>query len=139
MTENPDGDPRTTLAAHRTSLARFRVSLALDRTALAWIRTALTFATFGFGMIGYFRTLAQASQSEAAEQLHQAAIHIGVALVFIGLIATALAALSQWRALSKLRKGEQVSIAQWPLTIALSVLLALLGLYELWSIRALWI
>jgi len=139
MTENHDGDPRTALATDRTDLARFRVSLALDRTALAWIRTALTFATFGFGMIGYFRSLSQASQSEAAERLHQAAIHIGVALVVIGLIATALAAVSQWKSLRKLRRGEPVVIAQWPLTIALAILLALLGLYALWSIRALWI
>ena len=138
MIKNPEDDPKTALAAHRTSLARFRVALALDRTSLAWIRTALTFSTFGFGMIGYFRSLAQAHQSEAAERLHQAAIHMGVALVIIGLLATALAAFSQWRALRKLRHGEQVVIAQWPLTIAIAVLLAILGLYALWSIRASW-
>ena len=138
MTDTPENDQKTALASERTTLARFRVSLALDRTTLAWIRTALTFATFGFGMIGYFRTIAEASHSELAEHLHHAAIHMGVALVIIGLIALALAALSQWKALRKLRHGEQVIVAQWPLTIALAVLLALLGLYALWSIRALW-
>jgi len=138
VADTPENDQKTALAGERTNLARFRVSLALDRTTLAWIRTALTFATFGFGMIGYFRTLEQASHSEVAEHLHQAAIHMGVALVVIGLVATALAALSQWNALRKLRQGEQVVVAQWPLTITLAVLLAILGLYALWSIRALW-
>jgi len=138
VTEIPENDSKTALAGERTDLARFRVSLALDRTTLAWIRTALTFATFGFGMIGYFRTLMQAKESEAAAQLHQAAIHMGVALVIIGLVATALAAVTQWRAIRKLRSGAQVVIAQWPLTIAIAVLLAILGLYALWSIRALW-
>jgi putative membrane protein len=54
--ENPEGDPRAALAGKRTHFAKFRTSLALDRTTLAWIRTAVTFATFGFGMIGFFRT-----------------------------------------------------------------------------------
>jgi putative membrane protein len=133
-----EDDPKTALAAHRTSLARLRVALALDRTSLAWIRTALTFTTFGFGLIGYFRSLALARQTDEAERLHQAAIHMGVALVMIGLVATALSAFSQWRALRKLRRGEQIEIAQWPLTITIAVLVAILGLYGLWHIRALW-
>jgi putative membrane protein len=53
----PEGDPRMALAGERTNFARFRTSLALDRTTLAWVRTALTFATFGFGMIGFFRAM----------------------------------------------------------------------------------
>jgi putative membrane protein len=134
----PENDQKTALAADRTSLARIRVALALDRTSLAWIRTALTFSTFGFGMIGYFRTLAQARQTDEAERIHQAAIHMGVALVVIGLVATALTALSHWKALRKLRRGEQIVMAQWPLAITLAVIVALLGLYGLWSIRAWW-
>jgi uncharacterized membrane protein YidH (DUF202 family) len=139
MTEIPEDDPKTALASQRTSLAKFRVALALDRTSLAWIRTALTFSTFGFGMIGYFRALAQARQTDEAERIHQAAIHMGVALVVIGLVATGLAALSQWKALRKLRRGEQIVIAQWPLTITIAVLVAIVGLYGLWYIRAWWI
>ncbi len=61
-----ESDPRTALASERTSLARFRVSLALDRTTLPWIRTALTFATFGFGMIGFFRALLGAERAGGA-------------------------------------------------------------------------
>ena len=48
----------------RTELAKFRTSLALDRTTLAWIRTTLTMATFGFGMIGFFRALNEKAQNE---------------------------------------------------------------------------
>jgi putative membrane protein len=91
MAENPEGDPTTALAGHRTSLAQFRTSLALDRTTLAWIRTAVTFATFGFGMIGYFRALAQSTHRDQATRLHQGAVHMGVGLVVIGLVATVLA------------------------------------------------
>jgi putative membrane protein len=134
MAEIPENDPRTVLAGERTNLARFRVSLALDRTTLAWIRTALTFATFGFGMIGFFRAMRQATQSEEAARLHQAAIHMGVGLVVLGLVATTLSALSHWMTLRRLRRGEQVTIAQWPLSITIAVFIAVLGLYGLWSL-----
>ena len=134
MAEIQENDPRTALAGERTNLAKFRVSLALDRTTLAWIRTALTFATFGFGMIGFFRALRQATQSEQAIRLHQAAIHIGVALVVLGLVATTLAAVSHWMTLRKLLRGEKTSIPQWPLSITIAIFVAVLGLYALWSL-----
>ena len=134
MAENPEDDARTALARERVNFAKFRTSLALDRTTLAWIRTALTFATFGFGMVGFFRATVQATQSEQAVRLHQAAIHMGVALIVIGLVSTILAALSHWMTLRRLRRGEELSVTQWPLTIVIAVLVSLLGLYALWSL-----
>ncbi len=127
-------DDRTVLAGERTSLAKFRTALALDRTTLAWIRTALTFATFGFGLVGFFRTVAQTVRSEQAVRLHQAAIRFGVALIVIGLVSTTLAAMSHWVALRRLRRGEPLQLTQWPLTITLALFLALAGLYALWSV-----
>ncbi len=134
MAENPGSDPRTVLAGHRTSFATFRTSLALDRTTLSWIRTTLTFATFGFGMIGYFRALKESTPSEQATRLHQGAVHMGVGLVVIGLVATVLAAFSHWVTLRRLRRGEQLVVSQWPLSIAIAVFLAVLGAYGLWAV-----
>jgi putative membrane protein len=134
MAENPENDPRIALAGERTNFAKFRTSLALDRTTLAWIRTALTFATFGFGMVGFFRATVQATQTEQAVHLHQAAIHMGVALVVIGLVSTILAAFSHWITLRRLRRGEELAVTQWPLTIVIAVLSSVLGLYALWSL-----
>jgi putative membrane protein len=133
MAENPEGNPRSASAGHRTSFARFRTSLALDRTTLAWIRTVVTFATFGFGMIGYFRALEQSTHSEQATRLHQGAVHMGVGLVMIGLVATVLAASSHWVTLRRLRRGEELVVSQWPLTITIAVFIAVLGAYGLWS------
>jgi len=134
MAENPEDDARTALARERVNFAKFRTSLALDRTTLAWIRTALTFATFGFGMVGFFRATVQATHSEQTVRLHQAAIHMGVALIVIGMVATILAAFSHWMTLRRLRRGEELSVTQWPLTITIAVLIAVLGLYALWSV-----
>jgi putative membrane protein len=63
MSEEPPspGDPRVDLARNRTRLAAYRTGLALDRTTLAWIRTTLTMASFGFGMVAFFRTLRERS------------------------------------------------------------------------------
>lgn len=133
VAESPGSDARTALAGERTNFAKFRTSLALDRTTLAWIRTALTFASFGFGMVGFFRSMEQATHSEQVVRLHQAAIHMGIALVAIGMVSTMLVAFSHWMTLRRLRSGEELSVTQWPLTITISVLTAVLGLYALWS------
>jgi putative membrane protein len=136
MAENSEGDARTVLAGERTNVAKFRTALALDRTTLAWIRTALTFASFGFGMVGFFRSMEQAAHSEQVARLHQAAIHMGVALVVLGMVSTMLAAFSHWLTLRRLRRGEELAVTQWPLTIMIAVLVSVLGLYALWSVFA---
>ena len=133
VAETPEGDVKTALARERSNFAKFRTSLALDRTTLAWIRTALTFATFGFGMVGFFRATVLATHSEEAIRLHQAAIQMGVALIVIGMVATIPAAFSHWVILRRLRRGDQLSVAQWPLTITIAVFISVLGLYALWS------
>ena len=71
MAENSGGDPRVGLAQKRTHLASFRTAQALDRTTLAWVRTTLTMASFGLGMIGFFRAVRENNPTPAAEQTHQ--------------------------------------------------------------------
>ena len=77
-------------------MASLRTKLALDRTTLAWIRTALTMATFGFGMVGFFRVLQEQSQNEKTMRLHAGAIRMGIALLMLGIIATVLAGGAHW-------------------------------------------
>jgi putative membrane protein len=86
MEDTASQDQRSPLAHQRTQFAKYRTQLALDRTTLAWLRTALTFATFGFGMVGFFRTILQRTNTPQSAKLHQAAIHMGVALILIGVI-----------------------------------------------------
>ncbi len=119
----------TALARDRTSLASYRVKLALDRTTLAWIRTTLTMASFGFGMVAFFRALREEHpQSAEAARMHEGAIQMGMALLFLGIIATVLAGASHWGALRRLRRGETPVLTQWPLSITVGVLLTAIGL-----------
>jgi putative membrane protein len=121
-------------AVDRTALARFRTQLALDRTTLAWIRTTLTMATFGFGTVGFFRSLREKSPTPEAVQLHEAAIRFGVSLIVLGTLATVLAGISHGFVLRRLRRGAPVVLTQWPLSIVLAMLLSVIGLTSLWTL-----
>lgn len=134
--ETTSSDPRVGLASQRTTMASFRTALALDRTTLAWIRTTLTMASFGFGMVAFFRSLRQSSPTAETQRLHQGAIGFGVALIVLGLVATVLAGLSHWLTLRRLRLGQAPVLTPWPLSITVAMLLVVIGLVGLWALFA---
>jgi putative membrane protein len=115
-------------------MANLRTGLALDRTSLAWVRTTLTMASFGFGMVAFFRSLRQANPTPEMVRLHQGAIFFGTALIVLGTLATLLAALSQWRSLRKLRRGETPRISPWPLSLTVSLMVSVLFMIGFWSL-----
>lgn len=127
-------DPRTDLAKTRTGFAAYRTQLALDRTTLAWIRTTLTMCTFGFGLVGFFRAVREKNPSPEAIAVHETAIRFGLALIVLAAVATILAALSHWRTLGRLRRGEELRVARFPASLAIAFLVAvgiLAGLFAL--------
>lgn len=131
-----DVDPRVPLARERTSMACFRTQLAMDRTTLAWIRTTLAIAGFGFGMVGFFRSLEEKHPTAETTRLHQAAIRFGVALILLGIISMVMASAEHWRTQRRLQRGEAPVLAHWPLSVTVALLLAILGLAGLWALLA---
>ena len=127
-------DPRVGLARDRTGMAKFRTQIALDRTTLAWIRTTLTMVTFGFGTVGFFRSLREQNPTPAAIQMHQGAIRFGLALIILGIVATVLAGISHWLTLRRLRRDEVPVLTQWPLSITVAMFLVVIGLVSLWYV-----
>ena len=127
-------DPRVELAGERTSMASFRTQLALDRTTLAWVRTTLTMASFGLGMVAFFRTLQEQSPSEETVRLRQGAVRFGLALIVLGIVATILATVSHWRALARLRRRDPPEAIPWPLSIVVALLFAMISLAGLWAV-----
>lgn len=115
-------------------MASFRTSLALDRTTLAWIRTTLTMASFGFGMVAFFRSLRESSPNEETQRMHAGAIAFGVALIVLGLVATVLAGLSHWFTLRRLLRGHTPVLTQWPLSITVAMFFVVIGLAGLWAL-----
>jgi putative membrane protein len=122
------------LAEDRTEMAALRVGLAIDRTTLAWIRTTLGMSSFGLGMIGFFRSVREHAETPESIRLHEGAIHFGVLLVVIGVIASVLVAISHLSMLRKLRAGEIPVPAGWPLSITICLLLSLLAVGGLWMV-----
>lgn len=127
-------DPRTGLARVRTGMAGLRTGLALDRTTLAWVRTTLTMASFGFGMVAFFRSLSQSAPTPESARLHHGAILFGTALIVLGTLSTVLAALSHWLSLRQLRRGETPRLSRWPLSITVSMLVSVLFIAGLWAL-----
>jgi putative membrane protein len=121
------------MAGERTNMASFRTELALDRTTLAWVRTTLTMASFGLGLVSLSRSLQAHAPSEETARLHEGAIRFGVVLIVLGTGATALAGLSHWFTLRRLRREQPLVLAKWPLTITVAFLLTLLCMGGLWS------
>jgi putative membrane protein len=131
-------DPRADLARQRTGMASYRTQLALDRTTLAWVRTALTMASFGFGMVTFFRSIQQQSPSPETIRLHGGAIRMGTALIILGIVGAVLAGSSHWFTLSGLRRGESPALTRWPLSVTVAMLTAVIGLVGLWDLFARW-
>jgi putative membrane protein len=131
-TPQTNGPPNAGPVPDRSSLANYRTNLALDRTTLAWIRTTLSMTTFGFGTIGFFRTLREKYPTPLTIQIHEDAIRFGVALIVLGAVASVLVAISHWSSLRKLRRNETPDIGAWPLSVTLAWLLAIVSLVALW-------
>jgi len=131
MNQQPSDSP-VKLAQDRTDMAKFRTQIALDRTTLAWIRTTLSMVTFGFGTIGFFRSLRQANPTPEAIHMHEGAIRFGIALVVLGLVTTVMAAVSAWFTLRRLRRNEVPALTPWPLSIIVAMFLTIIGLIAFW-------
>jgi putative membrane protein len=115
-------------------MASFRTELALDRTTLAWVRTTLSMAGFGFGMVAFFRALRQQARTQESVRLHEGAIRFGTGLVVLANLAKLLVAVSHWFTLRRLRRGQSRVLRQWPLSITVAMLFAVLGLVALWAL-----
>jgi putative membrane protein len=94
-----------------------RVYLAAERTLLAWIRTGLALMAFGF-VVSRFGVVDVTRLSQ----------WLGAALVLLGVTVTVASAAEYARILRRLDRGESATPARSRLGIALSLVLAALGL-----------
>ncbi len=85
-------------------------------------------ASFGFGMVGFFRALREHQPSAASVRLHEGAIRFGTLLVLLGL------GVAHWRMLRRLKRGELPVLTPWPLSITVTGLFAVIGLIGLWAL-----
>ncbi len=93
-------------------------------------------ASFGFGMVAFFRAIEEKSPSAETLRLHRDAIRMGTALILLGIVATVFAGISQWLTLRRLRRGETLVSSALPLSLTVATLFVVLGFAGLWALFA---
>jgi putative membrane protein len=108
-------------------LALQRTILALDRTLMAWTRTSLSLISFGFTI---YKFLQYAREQGAAPAMKiEGPRHLGMAMISMGVIFLLLAGFQFRREMNHLQPGRP--LGPWRLSLALAMLLAVLGLLAL--------
>jgi putative membrane protein len=107
-----------------------RVYLAAERTLLAWVRTGLAMMGFGFVVARFGLFLRELAAERAVNRTQQGhlSLWLGTSLVLLGVLVHVLAARQHARFLRRLRSKWASELGGGRMGIALSILLALLGI-----------
>ncbi len=106
-----------------------RVYFAAERTFLAWIRTGLALMGFGFvvAKFGLFLRRLGMIESHSAAHSTGTSLWLGTALVALGVAVNLSATWTHLRQVQQLRAGTWVAGRPSNIAVALSLLLAALG------------
>ena len=121
------------LSARRTGMSFQRTRMSADRTLMSVIRTSLSLIGFGFTIYQFFEKFQEATGGRAAGR-PDAPRNLGLALMVAGTLGTLVSIWQYWQIVTYL-SGDQYKafgiregLPQWSLTLALSALLALIGI-----------
>jgi putative membrane protein len=104
--------------------------LAAERTVLAWIRTGLALMGFGFvvARFGLFLQEFQIAEHTRLGHSYGPSLWFGTALIAVGVMVNVFAGVSYARLVKTLDRGEHPQSRSFVQPVAISFLLALVGL-----------
>jgi inner membrane protein YidH len=116
-----------------TELARERTRATADRTLMAWIRTSLSLIGFGFGIGKAFALLSAALPAKQWDPLRSSVV-FAISFTALGVLSLIGAIIQYGLMLKHLEQGAFTYKASRALTMAVAIVLVLIGLYSLVAI-----
>jgi putative membrane protein len=106
-----------------------RIYFAAERTFLAWIRTGLALMGFGFVVARFGLLMRELGAAATSIPLTSSGFSVwaGTALVLVGVLVNALSAMQHIKVIHDLNAGRDVTGKPSATGVALSVLLAIVG------------
>jgi putative membrane protein len=103
--------------------------LAAERTFLAWIRTGLSLMGFGFvvARFGLFLREIAVERDEAGPRSTAVSMFVGTSLVLLGVAVNLIAAWKHQQNMQRLARGESLPFHEWPVGLAVALILGVLG------------
>jgi putative membrane protein len=114
--------------------ALVRTALSSEQTLMSWVRTSLSLFTFGFSIAKFFQYLAEQSEAGLSENPRR----LGIALIFVGILALILAIFEHVQTIRILKKQGLPPDSRSFLPIGSAAVLLVIGIIALVTVFLGW-
>jgi len=116
-------------------LAIVRTRFSSERSLMAWMRTSVSLFTFGFSITKFFDYL---EQQQEGPQFSEGPHRLGLALIFLGILALVPAVVQHVRRLRRAKELGLPTISRFSLPIGATVALLVIGIATFIGIALNW-